>query len=503
MKKPTLALSFLFTFFQLSFSQVIFVNLHFPDDPGANDLFGNSMSISGEYLFVGASLSDDAYLGEDCGAVYVYRNSAGWGQTQKLQPWYQTNDVSFGNSVSVFGNYAIVGAYYDSYNEIYEGSAYIYYLNSGTNEWFAATILLPSGDTEGDLFGYDVVITDEYAAICALFDDESGAISGAVYLFGKDTGGTDNWGLVKKIFPDSPTGGLNFGYSIALKGDTLFVGATGDNTSGDYCGACFVYSKNEGGSNNWGSIDVLYADDANEYDNFGSKVYVDDNYLIIAAENAGVSNPGEGAVYVFEKNVSGFWEQQAKISSPLPEASSKFGSSITVAQGLVFVGASQEIGTYSNEGQVYSFSKSADTWSELTILYNSNSGENYYFGKSIASYESSVFVGVPQNTESSNSGLNGLIYEYYIDLSGVKTVDSNVFSVYPNPTSGMLNINIVKGQELDIAEIEIINVTGKVIYRKSRMPELQQIDFSSFGSGIYFLRVIVQKRIFIEKIVVN
>jgi len=502
MKKSILFISFLIIF-QLSFSQVDFIQTHEPDDLSANDLFGNSISVSGEYMFVGASFSDDAYLGEDCGAVYVYRNNGGWSQTQKLQPWYQTNDVSFGNSVSVYGNYAIVGAYYDSYNEIYEGSAYIYYLNTSTNEWNAAKILLPTGSTEGDLFGYKVAINSQYAAVCALFDDESGAISGAVYLFGKDTGGTDNWGLVKKILPDNAFNGLNFGASLSFYEDELFIGATGESTNGEYSGACFVYSENEGGANNWGNVDVLFANDASEYDNFASNIYINEYYLMISAENAGSSNPGEGAVYIFEKDINDFWNQTAKITSSVQETGSKFGASVIFAENLLFVGAPEKTESNTNEGQVYVFSYDDESWSEIMSLNNSNSGENYYFGKSVASDGINVFIGAPQNTETSNTGLNGLIYEYLIDLSDIKKIQNNNIFVYPNPTTKNINVSCINN--INITETEIINVSGKIVYRSqgNLQKEQQTIDLSTFKSGIYFLKIKTEKDVYLEKFIVE
>jgi len=490
-------------FFSISvngFSQVNYVWTHSPDDLTENDLFGTSVSMSNDFMFVGASMADDAYLGEDVGVVYVYKNNGtDWSQHQKLQPWYQTNDVYFGNAVSMFGNYAIVGAYYDSYNEQYEGSAYIYYLNEGTDEWFAVSILLPEGDTEADLFGYEVSITEEYAAVCALFDDASGAITGAVYVFGKDEGGQDNWGLIKKIVPASTFTGLNFGHSLAFQNDTLYVGAPGDNTNGDYSGACYVFFKDQGGINNWGEIDVLFAEDASYEDNFGSEIYINQNFLAIGAPNAGDTSPGEGAVYLFEKN-EGNWLPSQKISSSISQLGSKFGISVAYSQNMLFVGAPETDNIYENDGQVYVFEQNLGIWNQTLTLNNPNSGINDYFGNAVSVNNNSVFVGTPQNTEVSVTGATGAILEYEIVPSNIYTIGNNKIKIqiFPNPTSSYIQVQSLNS---DIQNIVLMDLSGKVLQNISNPLSLQTLSLTNYSTGIYMLKIKTQNSIIVEKII--
>lgn len=67
--------------------------------------------------------------------------------------------------------------------------------------------------------------------------DLSGEDSGAAHLFRPNEGGTDTWGLVTRFGPVDPAAQDKFGYSVALSGDTLLVGAMGKNLGGPDAGA--------------------------------------------------------------------------------------------------------------------------------------------------------------------------------------------------------------------------------------------------------------------------
>ncbi|MCH7496096.1 MAG: choice-of-anchor D domain-containing protein, partial [Candidatus Marinimicrobia bacterium] len=90
-----------------------------------NDQFGVSVSISGDYAIVGAEFRDDN--GTDAGSAYVYKRSGtSWAQEVKLLPADGAADDRFGISVSISGDYAVVGAWLDDDNGTNSGSAYVF-----------------------------------------------------------------------------------------------------------------------------------------------------------------------------------------------------------------------------------------------------------------------------------------------------------------------------------------------------------------------------------------
>ena len=151
-------------------------------DGTANDEFGTSVSISGDYAIVGASRDDDN--GTWSGSAYIFTpndvDPNNWDQVAKLTASDGADYDHFGGSVSVSGDYAIVGAWGD---DSYTGSAYIF-KRDGTN-WSEQAKLLASDGAATDRFGVSVSVSGAYAIVGARDDDDNGTDSGAAYMFGK------------------------------------------------------------------------------------------------------------------------------------------------------------------------------------------------------------------------------------------------------------------------------------------------------------------------------
>ncbi|MCX5635489.1 MAG: FG-GAP repeat protein [Planctomycetota bacterium] len=153
-------------------------------DGTAGILFGRSVSISGNYAIVGASSDDDN--GGDSGSAYIFnRDGTNWVQQQKLTASDGAASDQFGYSVSISGDYAIVGAYGDDDKGSASGSAYIF-KRDGTS-WVQQQKLLASADgATNDYFGRSVSISGDYAIAGAYGDDDKGSCSGSAYIFKRD-----------------------------------------------------------------------------------------------------------------------------------------------------------------------------------------------------------------------------------------------------------------------------------------------------------------------------
>ncbi len=188
-------------------------------DPGHHDYFGKSVSISGDYAIVGA-YANDSY-GSDSGAAYIFkRNGNTWTEQVKLAPSDMAFSAWFGRSVSISGDYAIVGACNDYENySYYTGSAYIY-KRSGTN-WKIQTKLKAIDGEQHDRFGYSVAISDDYALIGTYIDDSKKVDFGSAYLFKyKDNPNASHKGIAKfdGIAEDSTPCGILKEELVGLKG---------------------------------------------------------------------------------------------------------------------------------------------------------------------------------------------------------------------------------------------------------------------------------------------
>ena len=183
--------------------------------------FGYSVSVSGDYAIVGAN-----------GSSYIFmREEDVWAEQAKLLASDGVGGYRFGYSVSVSGDYAIVGAYCGGENGFDSGSAYIF-KRDGKN-WVEQQKLLASDSNTGDLsgwsFGWSVSISGDYAIVGAYCDGDNGFGSGSAYIFKRDG---DSWTEQAKLLPSDGAKYNYFGNSVSISGDYIIVGGYGDDDNG-------------------------------------------------------------------------------------------------------------------------------------------------------------------------------------------------------------------------------------------------------------------------------
>ncbi len=235
----------------------------------AYDYFGNSVSVSNAGLraIIGAYR---AKIGANAsqGAAYIFEKSGTtFAQTKKLAQPATDAAVSqfFGSSVALAGDLALAGATGNASNR---GAAYLFKKDmGGANNWGQAKKLTPSDGASGDIFGTSAAQSASYALVGA---PGKTSYMGAAYVFGKDIGGADNWGQAKKLVASDGAANDRFGQSVALQGNYAYVGALQNLGKG----AVYVFQKDAGGTNNWGQLGKYMASDGFANDQFGISVAV-------------------------------------------------------------------------------------------------------------------------------------------------------------------------------------------------------------------------------------
>ena len=273
-------------------------------DGAANDNFGGSVSISGDYAVVGAKGDDDS--GNGSGSAYIFERAAGgaWLQTPKLTASVGAEWDYFGESVSISGDYAVVGASGNDDNGDSSGSAYIFERDAG-GAWLQKPKLTASDAAAGDSFGRSVSISGGYAVVGAYGDDDNGSSSGSAYIFERDGGGV--WSQTPKLTASDGAGSDLFGMSVSISGDYAIVGARGDADNGYESGSAYIFERDATGA--WLQTPKLTASDGANYDRFGSSVSINGDYAL-------VGGAGSNSAYLFERDASGVWAQcTAKLSS--------------------------------------------------------------------------------------------------------------------------------------------------------------------------------------------
>ncbi len=203
--------------------------------PAIYDVFGYSVAISGDYAIVGAHYDDTG--AENAGSAYIYaRSGTTWSLQSTLNnPTPSAND-EFGYSVAISGDYAIVCAWLDDTGAGGAGSAYIY-VRSGTTWSLQSTLNNPTPATS-DYFGYSVAISGDYVIVGACLDDTGADNAGSAYIYVRS--GT-TWSLQSILNNPTPAANDYFGRSVAISGDYIIVGAHGDDTGAGDAGSAYIY----------------------------------------------------------------------------------------------------------------------------------------------------------------------------------------------------------------------------------------------------------------------
>ena len=343
------------------------------DDGAANDNFGGSVSIDGDTIVIGARGDDDkAALS---GSAYVFtRDVAGdlasdWTQVAKLNASDGAQEDYLGESLSIDGDTIVIGARYDdgsgsAYNS---GAAYVFTRDTAddlSSGWTQVAKLTADDAAANDNFG-GVSIDGDTVVIGANGDDDKGSNSGSAYVFTRDTAGnlSSGWTQVVKLTAsdgeaDDFFGG--FGASVSIDGDTVVIGALGDDDKGSNSGSAYVFTRDTAGvlSSGWTQVVKLNASDGAASDSFGGSVSINGDAIVIGAR----ADPGSGSAYVFTRDVAGDlasnWTQVAKLTADDESLHDQFGCSVSIDGDTIAIGSrfDENIGAI-NSGSAYVFSK--------------------------------------------------------------------------------------------------------------------------------------------------
>jgi len=374
---------------------------------GASDSFGTSVAVSGDIVVVGASgeasnatgVNGDQTnnLAASAGAAYVFvRNGSTWSQQAYLKASNTSANYFFGRSVAVSGNTVVVGSYGEGSNAtgvngvqtnnltLSSGAAYVFVCSGST--WSQQAYLKASNAEAGDNFGQAVAVSGDTVVVGANFESSNATgvngdqtnnnayKSGAAYVFVRSG---SNWSQQAYLKASNTGGGVspapgdNFGYAVAVSGNTVVIGAYAEDS---------------------------YATGVNGYQN--NDLFVD-----------------SGAAYVFVRSGSS-WSQQAYLKASNTELGDNFGLTVAVSGDTVVVGArnddsaatgingNEQDNSAANAGAAYVFVRSGTSWSEQAYLKASNTGAGDTFGWSVAVSGETVVIGSPSES-SAATGVNG------------------------------------------------------------------------------------------------
>jgi hypothetical protein len=332
------------------------------DDAAALDLFGDSVSVSGDTVVVGARGDNDD--GSFSGSAYVFtRSGSTWTQQAKLNADDAAAEDFFGSSVAVSGDTVVVGAFGNEDGGSNSGSAYVFTRSGST--WTQQAKLNADDAAAEDLFGESVSLSGDTVVVGARGNDDGGSASGSAYVFTR-SGGT--WTQQAKLNADDAAAEDYFGWSVAVSGDAVVVGAPGDDDDGSFSGSAYVFTRSD---STWSQQAKLNADDAAADDNFGWSVAVSGDMVVVGAYQDDDGGNESGSAYVFTRSGS-TWIQQAKLKADDAATGDRFGISVSVSANTVVVGADRDDDAGTDSGSAYVYRLAMSGTPALTVTRSGN-----------------------------------------------------------------------------------------------------------------------------------
>jgi len=352
--------------------------------------------------------------------AYIKASNTGWGD-------------NFGWSVSISGDTLVIGAYDESSNstgidgdetnDLASGSGAVYVFIKVEGEWQQQAYIKAFNTGMNDAFGYSVALSGDFLVVGA--PSEGDFSKGAVYVFNRFNGIWSQQAYLKPRFSSS-----QFGYSVAIDGDTVVIGAyeqssdsSGNSTGFGSPGAVYVYTRSEGV---WTQQDLLMASNLGNDDFFGWSVAISGNTIVVGAafedsSSRGINSDGNndtaensGAAYIFTR-INKVWSQQAYLKPSNTGAGDHFGWSVDISGDTVIVGAwvesSNALGVNGDgfndldyaSGAAYVFERNGNVWNQQAYLKATT--ETFEFGWSVAVSGNRIVVGSFGDFDGS-SGIN-------------------------------------------------------------------------------------------------
>jgi hypothetical protein len=373
---------------------------------------GFSVSISGNFAFVGSPTEHiTGHSSDPQGTVSIYRfDGTNWVLMQKIYDPDGDPDVSFGASLSISGNYAIVGS--PGASSLARAAIYRY---DGTNWVLMQVIRLTRRSYSG--FAGSLSISGNYAVIGHGFDDIHGTGerrgSAGIYHFNGS-----GWVLMQTITDETGAAEDHFGLSVAISNNTVIVGAPGDDvgTQTDQ-GSASIYRYN---GTNWVLSRKITDGAGAAGDHFGNRVSLSGDYSAIVGipgDDVG-TNIDQGSASIYRNNGTS-WLLTRKINDDDGAAGDEFGASVSISSRYVIMGApGDDIGANTDQGSASLYVRQGSS-SVIKIQYltdpDCDSDDRFGYSNAIVEREGRRFlIGAPEHSDGRGKGLFGkIIYPHF------------------------------------------------------------------------------------------
>jgi hypothetical protein len=297
-------------------------------------------------------------------------------------------------------------------------------------------------------FGYSTAIAGPFLFVGAPVSYEQPGGAGNVFVYKK----ADQYTQFQILGASVRTLGDSLGQAITAYENTLVASADRSNVNATTGGIAFVYEF----STSWKEKQVIFSPSATDYYYFGFAVSLHQNTLMITALNASGPNTGdyEGRVHVYEK-INGIFNPVAVLSPNDNYPGAFYGCAVSVYGGYALVGAKQDKGTpvATNAGSAYLYGLQNGQWTQLSKIYAPTRSTSSNFGSDVSLFKTTGVIGSKKGP--SGNKLDGIFYVYEF-VGNTTVVPTQVISpdaVGTNPYQSF-------GESVCIYDDTIIAVAG-------------------------------------------
>jgi len=467
------------------------------------------VAISGNNLIVGAPKEGDVNLSA-AGAVYFFNRNTStgiWTETFKRVATHRHAGDEFGYSVDINGTDAIVGAPFDDHAGLSTylgpnvGAAY------STSNLNGMSRLGHFDMAPGDEFGKSVAVSNG----CRMVGSPNhvhhvslpSTVGGAVYCF------VGNNLPVELYASDNDNNDL-FGSAISMDGNRMVIGARGEDHSALFGfafagGSAYLFERTSG--NTWTETEKIAASDRNSYDEFGSAVAISGTDVLVGVKNdqedANGMNPlyNAGSAYFFHYcpartstiNVSAcngytspsgrhYWTNSNTYTDVL------FGGAVSGCDSIITINLTVNTGTVDTSitinGNIIISNQLGATWQWIDCATNQAipGATNRSFNPGTQNGSYAVVI-------TTNIGCMDTSACYPEITTSISTIDEQTnFTIFPNPTTGLLNLNL--GKLHSNINVEVVSITGQLLLQKQYEKKEQiKLNLSEMLSGVYFIKI--------------
>jgi hypothetical protein len=301
--------------------------------PAMGDAFGSAVAISGTRIIVGASEDDDGDT--NVGAVYVYdlTHANPTLPIAILRSPKPAANERFGISVSVSGNWAVVGCLL---GDAQGGSAYAYDLSVGKPPAPVFELRNPN-PSPSDGFGTNVAVSGTRIAVSSPGDDTDGVDSGRVYVY--DAASATPTAPIAALHKAVPMVQDYFGGMVAISGTRIVVGHSLDDTNGTNAGAAYVFNLQAASPSTPVAVLARPAFLANAHDYFGESVAISGARVLVSFRWDDTGAHAAGSVYVYDVTSGQPAGPLLTWYNPTPQDGDEFGSSVAISGSRAIIGA--------------------------------------------------------------------------------------------------------------------------------------------------------------------